>query len=82
MIIREKIKGKEKKARAVGVIFQSWEDSQPLDVIMCYTENSHEYEPGFFYERELSCIQELLKLTDINHIHTIVVDGPKDLPEE
>lgn len=75
MIIAVDVNYGENQAKSVGVIFQRWEDSKPLEVIVSYTENPHEYEPGFFYKRELPCIQELLKLTDINQIHTIVVDG-------
>lgn len=75
MIIAVDVFYEENQAKAVGVIFQSWEDSEPLEIITSYTENPHEYEPGFFYKRELPCIRELMKLTDINQIHTIVVDG-------
>ena len=31
--------------------------------------------PGEFYKRELPCILELLKQTDLNHVEAIVVDG-------
>lgn len=75
MIIAVDVYYEENKAKSVGVIFQRWEDSKPLEVIMTYTETPHEYETGFFYKRELPCIQELLKHTDMNQIHTIVVDG-------
>lgn len=75
MIIAVDVYYEENKAKSVAVIFQRWEDSKPLEVIMSYTETPHEYETGFFYKRELPCIQELLKLTDMNQIHTIVVDG-------
>jgi len=75
MIIAVDVYYEENQAKTVGVIFQSWEDSNPLDVIISYTENPHEYEPGSFYKRELPCIQELLKQIDLNQIHTIVVDG-------
>jgi len=75
MIIAVDVYYEENKAKSVGVIFQSWGDSDPLEVITSYTENPQEYEAGFFYKRELPCIQELLKCTDINQIHTIVVDG-------
>ncbi|MCU6792143.1 endonuclease V [Paenibacillus sp. WQ 127069] len=75
MIIAVDVYYEENKAKSVGVIFQCWEDSKPHEVIVSYTENPHEYETGFFYKRELPCIQELMKLTDIDQIHTIVVDG-------
>ncbi|GGD60532.1 endonuclease V [Paenibacillus nasutitermitis] len=75
MIIAVDVYYEENKAKSVGVIFQGWEDSKPLEIIVSYTETPHEYEMGYFYKRELPCIQELLKLTDISQIHTIVVDG-------
>ncbi|WP_391574959.1 endonuclease V [Cohnella sp.] len=75
MIIAVDVYYEENRAKSVGVIYQRWEDSKPLEVITSYTETPHEYETGFFYKRELPCIQELLKLTDINQIHTLVVDG-------
>ncbi|GAA3410627.1 endonuclease V [Paenibacillus hodogayensis] len=82
MIVAVDVYYEENKAKSVGVIFQSWEDSKPLEIITSYTENPPEYEPGFFYKRELPCIRELLKGTDINQIHTIVVDGYVYLNDE
>ncbi|WP_379358323.1 MULTISPECIES: endonuclease V [unclassified Paenibacillus] len=75
IIIAVDVYYEEHMAKAVGVIFQHWENAKPLDIVTSYTENPHDYEPGLFYKRELPCIQELLKLTDINQIRTIVVDG-------
>lgn len=75
MIIAVDVYYEETRAKSVGVIFQAWEDAKPLEVITSYTENPHAYETGSFYKRELPCIQELLKLTDLNRIDTIVVDG-------
>ncbi|WP_366292094.1 endonuclease V [Paenibacillus sp. AN1007] len=75
MIIAVDVYYEENRAKSVGVIFQNWEDAEPLDIITSYTGNPHEYEPGSFYKRELPCIRELMKNTDINEIHTIVVDG-------
>ncbi|ETT54536.1 endonuclease V [Paenibacillus sp. FSL P4-0338] len=82
MIIAVDVYYEENQAKSVGVIFQGWEDSAPLDVIVSYTENPRAYEPGSFYKRELPCIRELLKLTDTNQIHTIVVDGYVYLDQE
>lgn len=75
MIIAVDVYYEETKAKSVGVVFESWADAKPIEIITSYTENLHEYESGSFYKRELPCIQELLKLTDINQLHTIVVDG-------
>lgn len=75
MIIAVDVYYEETKAKSVGVVFESWADAKPIEIIASYKENLHEYESGSFYKRELPCIQELLKLTDINQIHTIVVDG-------
>jgi len=65
----------EDKAKAVGVIFRNWDDSEPLRIISTYVENPLEYEPGLFYKRELPCILKLLECMDINQISTIIVDG-------
>ena len=75
MIIAIDVYYSDNKAKSVGVIFDSWNDAEPLKIISTYTDNPLKYEPGFFYKRELPCIQELLKLVDLNQIHTIIVDG-------
>ncbi|CAH1056889.1 hypothetical protein PAECIP111894_03044 [Paenibacillus pseudetheri] len=48
MIIAVDVYYEKNQAKSVGAIFQCWEDSKPLEVIMSYTENPHEYETGFF----------------------------------
>ncbi len=63
------------KAKSVGVLFENWSDTKPIEIITSYTENPLEYEPGYFYKRELPCILELLKHTDLSKIDIIVVDG-------
>ncbi|RJX39916.1 endonuclease V [Paenibacillus pinisoli] len=75
MIIAIDVYYEEHRAKAVGVIFQHWDDAEPHEVIVAYIDNPLDYEPGAFYKRELPCIQELLKLADIDRIHAIVVDG-------
>lgn len=82
MIIAVDVYYEENQAKSAGVIFQDWEDATPLDIIVSYTDNPQAYEPGSFYKRELPCIQELLKLTDMSQIHTIVVDGYVYLDQE
>ncbi len=75
MIIAVDVYYSDYRAKAAGVIFQDWGDSEPYDIITSYTENPLVYEPGFFYKRELPCIQDLLVRVNLEHIHTIIVDG-------
>ncbi|MFF2885945.1 endonuclease V [Paenibacillus sp. NPDC057967] len=82
MIIAVDVYYEENKAKSVGVIFQHWDDAKPLEVIVSYTDNPLDYEPGAFYKRELPCIQELLKLADLNQLQAIVVDGYVYLNDE
>ncbi len=39
MIIAIDVYYQEKRAKAVGVVFEYWEDSKPLDVIVSYTDD-------------------------------------------
>ena len=75
MIIAVDVHYLENKAKAAGVTFCNWDDSEPLDIISSYTDNPLEYESGLFYKRELPCILNLLQFIDISKIHTIIVDG-------
>lgn len=65
----------ENKAQVAGVLFDNWESEEPIKVITTTFDNVAGYKAGRFYERELPCIMELLKLIDINSIDTIIVDG-------
>lgn len=72
---------KENSARAVGIIFDNWEDEKPSDTIVIdYTGEINEYEPGSFYKRELPFIHMILEECSTKGINTedfdyIIVDG-------
>lgn len=75
MIIAVDVYYADIRAKAVGVVFQNWDDSEPCRIITSYTENPLEYEPGSFYKRELPCIQSPLAQVDLGRHDTIIVDG-------
>jgi deoxyribonuclease V len=59
----------------VGIIFDDWQQSEPIETISCYTRTYKQYNPGNFHWRELPGIIKLLKQVDITHIDTIIVDA-------
>jgi deoxyribonuclease V len=63
------------KAKAVGVLFNNWEDEKAVQIIAIYIDKVEDYESGSFYKRELPCIVKLLKKIDRNIINTIIIDG-------
>ena len=75
MILAVDVHYQKAAAKAVGVLFENWNDSEPAQIISSALDNISEYEPGSFYKRELPCILELLKLVDLNKIKTVVIDG-------
>lgn len=75
MILATDIYYYDDKAKAVAVAFERWTDEQPTQVFTCQLDKVEEYVPGEFYKRELPCILEVLKQTDLNQVEIIVVDG-------
>lgn len=65
----------ENRAKAVGILFNSWGSCNVDAVINCYLDNVEPYQSGAFYKRELPCILLLLQKIDLTTIHTIIVDG-------
>lgn len=65
----------ENSAKAVGVLFENWQDASPTDIIVAYKQDVAPYQPGQFYQRELPCITELLKQVDLSTLSAIIVDG-------
>ncbi len=62
-------------AKVVSVEFDNWQDATPLNIHSTNISDFLEYEPGAFYKRELPCILEILKESDITKIDCIIVDG-------
>ncbi len=64
-----------KKAKTVGLFFDTWEAEEPTEVFTEILDDVSEYIPGEFYKKELPCITSLLKKTGLDNIDYIVVDG-------
>lgn len=62
------------------VIFSGWEDAGPLEVVTTEGRGVRPYRPGFFYERELPCLLDVLGKAS-RHLETIVLDGYVHLAE-
>ncbi|MGB3206867.1 MAG: endonuclease V [Crinalium sp.] len=61
-------------AAAAGVMFNNWEDSRPNSQSVIRVDEIAEYEPGYFYKRELPCLLKLLD--ELNSLpEYIIVDG-------
>ena len=65
----------DNKAKVVGVLFNEWEDENPVQIVITCVDKVEDYESGSFYKRELPCIAKLLENIDLNEITTIVIDG-------
>ena len=70
------------KAKTVGVIFENWEDPEPLEIVSSWSESFGQYIPGEFYKRELPCIMDLIqkKVPNIKDYECIILDGLARLP--
>ncbi len=65
---------KQKGARAVCVLVETWTDPSPKETFVAEIGEVLPYEPGFFYRRELPCLLAVLgKLPEPPGI--LVVDG-------
>ena len=62
-------------AKAVGILFQNWDDQVPMNTIEVHIPQVAEYEPGAFYKRELPCIMAMLEHCDLAQLDAIIVDG-------
>jgi len=69
------------EAHVAGVLFGSWQDSHPKEVITTTLKNVAEYQSGAFYKRELPCILALLEKVEVE-LDCIVVDGYVFLGEQ
>lgn len=70
------------KAKTVGLLFDTWEAEEPVEVFTEILDDVSEYIPGEFYKKELPCITSLLKKTGLDNIDYIVVDGYALLDDE
>ena len=74
MILAIDVDYSEDSALVAGVLFASWNDTESKDIFTSVVNGVNEYQPGFFYKRELPCILKLLEEHDLNP-EIIVVDG-------
>ncbi len=71
---------RETYAVAAGIMFDDWEDSIPTSQSVIRVDEIAEYEPGYFYKRELPCLLKLLhQLKTLPEY--IIVDGYVHLEE-
>lgn len=62
-------------AYTVCLSFENWTDQEPKEIFTEISALTEEYEPGFFYKRELPCILSILKKISLENIEAIVIDG-------
>jgi len=75
MIIAIDVHYRENTAKTVSIEFENWLDDVPASIHIIETPIVADYVPGQFYKRELPCILEILKLSDLSKISAIIVDG-------
>jgi deoxyribonuclease V len=63
------------KAKTVCISFEKWTDTNHSKIYTEIIDNTEQYEPGFFYKKELPCIISLLQKTDLTDIEAILIDG-------
>lgn len=63
------------KAKTVGILFNSWQAENVIEIINDYRDHIAPYQSGEFYLRELPCIMSLLQKINLNNVDTIIVDG-------
>lgn len=69
------------EAKTVGVIFENWDDSEPLEIKEAWSHEFGPYIPGEFYKRELPCMLDLLlTIPDLKDFDAIIIDGLAHLP--
>lgn len=66
---------KESGGKAVGLLFENWQDAEACQIIEVVKGDIAPYEPGQFYKRELPCILELMSKLNGTTIQEIIIDG-------
>lgn len=70
------------KGHAAGILCKTPLDTKADKIITAVVDHIDKYQPGQFYRRELRCIDEVLRKTDINQIEMIFIDGYADFGTE
>ena len=74
MLLAIDVQYTENTAFVAGICFEDWRSSQPCGEYVSVVNEVAEYQPGFFYRRELPCILKLIEEHDLRPT-TIVIDG-------
>ena len=75
MIIAIDVHYRENISKTVSIEFDDWNADQPTNTHVIEIPETAEYVPGQFYKRELPCMLEVLKLSDLSKVDYIIVDG-------
>jgi len=75
MIIAIDVHYRENIAKTVSIEFENWTNEEPTKIHILELPKTAEYVPGQFYKRELPCILEVLKLSNLNDADLIIIDG-------
>lgn len=75
MIIAIDVHYRAEIAKTVSIEFDNWNASEPSQTHIVEISETAAYVPGQFYKRELPCILEVLKLSDLTKVDLIIVDG-------
>ena len=59
----------ESSALAAAVVFQNWEDEEPLQEYTVRCNGIAAYVPGQFFQRELPCLLAVLGVIQIGRAH-------------
>lgn len=66
------------EGHAAGVLCETPFDSRASRILTAVVAHIDRYQPGQFYRRELRCVDEVLRQTDIRQIELIFIDGYAD----
>jgi deoxyribonuclease V len=75
MLIAIDVHYRETFAKTISIEFNNWEDAIPTQTHEVIINEVAEYVSGEFYKREMPCILEILKCSEIDKIDLIIIDG-------
>ena len=81
MILAADVHYRKAQAVAAGVLFETWADCAPCQVLLAQLPTAAAYEPGQFYKRELPCILALIEQLE-RLPECVIVDGYVHLGSE
>jgi deoxyribonuclease V len=63
-----------KGAQAAGILFE-WDKEEIIQDFRVSIDEVSNYEPGYFYKRELPCLISLLEQITLSEVDIIIIDG-------